>query len=160
VGVTWLDDISEEWKRQVEARFWSRVERAGPGECWPWQACLTSTGYGTFSARQKQIYAHRFAYEAVKGPIPAGLVIDHLCFNRPCVNPEHLEAVTLAENNRRGDGFAAKNLAKTHCPRAHPYDEANTLVTPSGRQCRTCENARHRTDEFRARRRMRRGAKA
>jgi hypothetical protein len=80
--------------------------------------------------------AHRLSYEHHVGPIPDGLQIDHTCRNRKCVNPEHLEPVTNAENTTRQDHAERR---KTHCPKGHPYDEANTYVDPSGaRRCRAC----------------------
>ena len=96
--------------------------------------------------------AHRFAYEMLVGPIPEGLDLDHLCRVRHCVNPNHLEPVTRSENLRRGirprlpqnDRIGDKNRAKTHCPKGHPYDEANTLMhywkreNSMRRLCRTC----------------------
>lgn len=97
------------------------------------------------------VHAHRLAYEAVKGPIPAGLQIDHLCRVRNCVNPDHLEAVTQQENVRRGR-VGENTRSKTHCPQGHPYDEANTYRNPAGsRNCRTCHRASYHRDPERHR---------
>jgi hypothetical protein len=101
-------------------RFWTKVDVRGQDECWPWLAC-TQNGYGQFRVHPKQVKAHRFAYEHLVGPIPAGMVIDHLCSNRACVNPDHLESVTGA------------------------YDEANTYINaPGARCCRACNRERMR----------------
>lgn len=84
------------------ARFWSKVEKAGPDECWLYRGTILNTGYGQISfGRRHRESAHRFAYADLVGPIPEGLTIDHLCFVRACVNPAHLEPVTQFENTRR-----------------------------------------------------------
>ncbi|WP_396021799.1 HNH endonuclease signature motif containing protein [Bacillus cereus group sp. BfR-BA-01522] len=79
------------------------------------------------------------SYEMLKGPIEEGMVIDHLCRNRKCVNPLHLEQVTQRINLLRGEGMSAENVKKTHCPQGHEYTEENTYISKAGsRYCRKC----------------------
>lgn len=90
-----------------EVRFWSRVDASGP--CWLWTG-FTHDGYGSFTVtRGDTRRAHRYAWETLVGPVPAGLVIDHLCRVRNCVNPDHMETVSVWENTRRGQNHSAKN---------------------------------------------------
>ncbi len=129
-----------------EERFWEKVERPSPYCCWEWQAA-TVVGYGRF----EQSGAHVLAYEWLVGPIPEGLQLDHLCRNIICVNPLHLEPVTIRVNVLRGRGRSAANARKTHCPRGHPFDEENTYRYSGQRHCRKC---RHETQLRRVEQRM------
>jgi hypothetical protein len=112
--------------------------------CWEWNKSLSKQGYGTFTANNKRYRAHRATYMALVGDIPEGLVLDHLCRNTRCVNPEHLEPVTQRENVLRGVGPAAQNAGKSHCPRNHALVDANlipALARKGGRACRACDVA-------------------
>lgn len=114
--------------------------------CIPGPGYRMPNGYTRTTVGGQRVYAHRAAYEAANGQIPPGLVIDHLCKARDCINPEHMEAVPQSTNVRRGESPWAQNLRKTHCPAGHPYDEANTYQRPDrgGRDCLTCRRARSR----------------
>ena len=101
-------------------------------------------GYVQVSVQGQLQYAHRLAYQSFYGPIPDGLVIDHLCRNRTCCNPAHLEAVTNRENTLRGVGFPALNDAKTHCPQGHEYAGEKLYVWKGKRFCRACRRAADR----------------
>nr|WP_202546322.1 HNH endonuclease signature motif containing protein [Streptomyces sp. SID2119] len=123
--------------------------------CLLWTAHLKSSGYGEFTAYgRRNVPAHRFAYELLVGPIPSGLHLDHLCRERRCVRPDHLEPVTPGENVRRGEGVSAINARKTVCPQGHPLSGENLYRKPDGRRvCRACRRDREGGPEFRARRR-------
>lgn len=125
--------------------------------CWVWHKTTNSRGYGLSMRYGKQILAHRLAYWVFVGPIPDGLELDHLCRNRLCCNPDHLEAVDHRTNVLRSPiHYGVTQMAKTHCPQGHPYDEKNTylLYGRNGgqmRQCRTCNRAAVRAYKARKR---------
>lgn len=118
--------------------------------CWIWQKTLSAAGYGvlTIGSRadgsRRLAYAHRVSFELFKGDLDPDLSIDHLCRTTTCINPDHLEQVTIGENVRRGFGKWKQNASKTYCIRGHKYTEDNTRKLPSKfgferRQCRSCE---------------------
>lgn len=121
-------------------RFWSKVDRSGgPAACWPWTAYVDKAhGYGVFMVHPRQVKAHRMAYELAVGPIPEGLFIDHLCRNRSCVNPAHLEPVTAYENWRRGHAPQAKARRAGTCPNGHARTPENTRQAGNSVRCLDC----------------------
>jgi hypothetical protein len=114
----------------AEDRFWAKVDKTDG--CWLWQGIDNGNGYGRFGLYGKSVYAHRFAYELLVGPIPEGLHLDHLCRVRLCVRPSHLEAVTQVENNRRAP---RPKRTRLHCPRGHLKDG---IRSDGGFFCREC----------------------
>jgi hypothetical protein len=124
--------------RPVGERFWEKVVRDPDSECWFWTGG-TAFGYGNFWLNRKGRMAHRVSYELNVGPIPEGLQIDHLCRTPLCVNPAHLEPVTIRENLMRGWGVSARNAAKTHCPRGHEYAVHGRVKIEGSRECRVCK---------------------
>lgn len=127
------------WKRFVE-----RYEVSSDG-CWLWKGRLDN-GYGSLWVNKKQkLGAHVFSYMVHNLTlVPEGLCVDHLCRNRSCVNPEHLEQVTLKENVLRGVGPSAVNAKKTHCINGHEFTEENTYRYSRGRACKECQRASNR----------------
>ena len=134
--------------RRIEDRFWEKVNKNTENGCWEWFAGKRADGYATLWINGKHEYAHRLSYVWAKGKIPSNLVIDHLCRNPSCVNPDHLETVTKGENNMRGAGSPAILAKKTICLRGHPFDLFNTYYRPDGkgRNCRECIRIRQQAD--------------
>ena len=127
---------------EAQRETWlATVQRIMPDDCWNWPWCKTPAGYGQIRVDGRNDYAHRVYYKRLRGAIPQGHQIDHLCRNRACCNPAHLEAVTERENQRRGLGWSGINARKTHCPRGHEYTTENTDGRPSryGRWCKACK---------------------
>lgn len=124
--------------RQI-VRFLNLVETK-PG-CWLWRGGVNNQGYGQYGGP----LAHRLAYELLVGPVPDGLVIDHLCKTPLCVNPDHLEPVTQGTNVLRDDSRTAKNAIKTHCDQGHEFTVETTYWRKNGdRDCRPCKARRER----------------
>lgn len=119
----------------IEERFWAKVD--AEGDCWEWTASQAGGGYGWFMTANGSVPAHRWAWEHLVGPIPDGLHMDHLCRNRVCVNPDHLEPVTQQENIARGYSSQHQRV-KTHCPQNHPYSGDNLVMDHGRRRCRIC----------------------
>ena len=126
--------------RLAALRFWTKVNKSR--SCWLWLGGGDGQGYGSFKYNGKTIRAHRFAYQICKGAIPKGLQIDHLCRNRICVNPDHLEVVVRRINILQGVGPTALHYNQDTCIHGHTFDAANTYfdVRRGRRQCRACRN--------------------
>lgn len=141
------------------ARFawpmWHRVDRwmaskvEPDGDCWKWTGATSRNGYGMVAIHGVRYMAHRAFYLYFVADIPAGLDLDHLCRNRACVNPWHLEPVTRSVNLRRGDTRRTHFSSRTHCPQGHPYDDENTARRQGRRVCRACDRERARRNRMR-----------
>lgn len=141
-----------------EELFWVKVDTSGPipvnradlGNCWQWIASLHHTRhYGQFwstsrkSGRKLMLSAHKVLWEHINGPVPDGQDLDHLCRNRACVNPSHLEVVSHRENVLRGESDFARKAQQTHCKHGHEFTAENTIHPdrkhPNSRKCRICK---------------------
>jgi hypothetical protein len=137
---TGTTDLRPRPEPDYAARWWSKVERGGAHECWPWRGTVLDVGYGQFAVNRKRYLAHRYGYELLVGPIPAGLQLDHVkargCTRTDCVNPAHLEPVTSAENLRRSEAISTINARKTHCSKGHALVKRGA---DGKRFCRPCK---------------------
>jgi len=140
-------------------RFMNKTVAVSGNNCWQWLGSINPLGYAQFYNGKTMVRAHRFIYEAIVSAIPKPLTIDHLCRNRACVNPNHMEIVSSRENTLRGDGLAAKLFRQTHCCRDHLLSGENLLIRFDGsRKCRKCgalrsHNYRQKTLQAKNRRR-------
>lgn len=147
-------DLEHRVRVALGDRFVSKFTVDEDRGCWIWTAYKDRRGYGRYGlskARRSQL-AYRVAWEAINGPVPSGLELDHLCRTPSCVRPDHMEPVTHQENCRRGatgETTRARMLARTHCARGHEWTPENTRQTARQRKCKTC----HREDLRRARER-------
>jgi hypothetical protein len=123
----------------LEERFWAKVDRRGPDECWPWIASTLRNGYGVLQHRRKKVYAHRLSYTLNVGPIPDRHVIHHLCGNQLCVNPAHLQPILQGEHVLLHDTPSARHTAQTHCKNGHEFTPETTRLRANGsRRCLVC----------------------
>ncbi len=140
-----MSDLAVRWE-SLGQRFWGKVVEKGT--CWEWTGGRNQHGYGRHrigGRAGRKLSAHRLAYAEMVSEIPEGLDFDHLCRNRSCVNPAHLEPVSTRENVLRSTNFIARRAAQTHCLRGHPLSGTNLLVcSDGGRRCRACKSLRSR----------------
>jgi len=134
-----------DWGVPAIDRLLKRVVVDDESGCWVYQG-QRCAGYARLRDDSgRKVFGHRLAWEHFRGPIPDGLTFDHLCENRPCVNPGHGELVSLLENVQRATkGMGVANRAKTHCPQGHPYTVGNLVASAPGRVCRECRNETNR----------------
>lgn len=141
-------------QKTLADRLWEKVDKNGPlpglrpelGPCWVWTAS-TKNGYGQIGSgghRGPPVLAHRVSYELLVGPVPDGLELDHLCRNRRCVNPAHLEPVTHRENALRGEAPSVRILRSGQCKNGHPHTEENAYWWKGKRYCAVCMEVRNK----------------
>jgi len=148
-SASWLTAsyVKQERKNgSVEERFWRKVNRAGADECWEWTGFISPNGYGrTTTPTGSNALAHRISFVVHGGVLAQGLVIDHTCRNRRCVNPAHLRQVSQKTNALENSAsWTAVNASKTHCKRGHELAGSNLCVTRGSRKCRICQQEHNR----------------
>ena len=126
-------------------RFFEKIKHNGL--CWEWKGCKLESGYGMFSLNGKLGYAHRASYILFRGLIQTKFVVHHLCKNRSCVNPIHLESITQKDNLLKGDSFQGANGRKTHCIHGHKLTPDNCYTSSGYRDCKTCRKIRDENKE-------------
>src|SRR5215472_9435079 len=146
---TGLNLLTQQENKMIDELFDRFIFPEPNSGCWIWMGFVNENGYGKVvrpSIRKSPIAAHRYAFEKVKGEIPSGLDLDHLCRVRCCVNPDHLEPVTRSINCLRGEtGWAGGNAIKTQCPQGHAYTPENTYTDRTGgRYCIQCKKQAYR----------------
>lgn len=129
-------------KQDIDIRFNSKISITSEG-CHEFTGGISGNGYGAFWLNGKTVSAHKFAYERKFGIVQNGLELDHLCRNRKCANPDHLEPISCKENLLRGETFNAANAAKTHCPKGHTLVENNLVSYALKRGMRTCKKCKN-----------------
>lgn len=128
---------------QLPRRFRDKINISGG--CWVWTAAITNNGYGRVKIKGKTVVAHKAVFQLLVGPVRDGLTLDHKCRNRACVNPDHLEPVTMRVNVLRGETITGANSRKSHCHVGHPLAGDNLFIRNDGRRrCKTCEAASQR----------------
>ncbi len=137
-----ISELDQKHLDRLKAKFWPRVDKTG--NCWIWIGHKYHKGYGCVTSTSKQrrrinLSAHRVSYELLVGEIPEGLTLDHLCRNHACVNPDHLEPVSLWVNQLRGIATPALNAEKTFCKNGHPLTPENLTKRVNVRECSICK---------------------
>ncbi len=137
------------WQQTIEDRILNKVVVNPETACWVWTGLMRNKLYGGLNFKKSRKLAHRVSYETFVGPIPKGLVIDHLCRETRCVNPHHLQPVSNKENILRGSGHCSVNSKKTHCKRGHEFTPENTRLYKqyrdnNRRECIECKKMHNR----------------
>ena len=135
-----LPDDPENYRREFHRRVFALIEPEPMSGCWLWIGVRDRLGYGRRRFRGRLVMAHRVVWELEKSAVPPGMTLDHLCRNRSCVNPQHLQPVPHAVNVARGE-TGKYNRQKTACPLGHLYTMDNTRIDRGSRRCRTCDRA-------------------
>lgn len=142
----------------LEDRFMEKVFMVPESTCWFWTGYHDRDGYAMSSINDVPLAAYRMAYKLFVGELTKGMCLDHICRQRGCVNPKHMEEVTSKENTRRSPiAPAAINAQKTHCPRGHELTEGNIVTSMKGRNCLICNRVKdaERKRRYRAERKER-----
>jgi HNH endonuclease len=147
--ITFYRSLSRDYLDSLIIRFWKKVAK-GDG-CWEWKGALNSGGYGQIKVHRRTMSAHLVSYLLANGDQAEGTELDHLCRNRLCVRPDHLEPVTQKVNLLRGNAPAAVNARKNACLRGHPLSGTNLGIRPCGRRvCLQCNFEKNARRKFRA----------